>query len=48
MPGSSVLFGMAMIVIVVAGVGFLLGLFYLGDRGTGRYDDSDGRYRRRY
>ena len=48
MPGSSVLLGAAMIIIVLVGVVFLLGLFYLGDRGTGRHDDSDRRFRGRY
>lgn len=48
MAGSSALTGIAMIIIVMVGIAFLLGLFYLGDRGTGRHDDSDRRYRGRY
>ncbi|TQM69608.1 hypothetical protein FHX41_3306 [Actinomadura hallensis] len=48
MSGASPLMGMVMILVVMVGIAFLVGLFYLGDQGTGRRGDSDGRYRRRY
>ncbi|MFD0689292.1 hypothetical protein [Actinomadura fibrosa] len=48
MPGVSPLLGMLMIVFVTAGLLLLVGLFYLGDRGTERRDDTEARPRRRY
>ncbi|WP_165966401.1 hypothetical protein [Actinomadura sp. 7K507] len=48
MTDVSSLLGIGTILIVIVGVAFLVGLFYLGDRSAGRRDDSDPRPRRRY
>jgi hypothetical protein len=43
MPEGTPMLGISLIILVVVGVAFLVALFYLGDRGAGRHDDSDDR-----